>query len=41
VSGEYYEPVGVAGMASKFGKDEELVRQLWEWTEKELEGHVV
>lgn len=39
-SGEYYEPVGVGGMASAYGKDEELARRLWEWTERELEGHV-
>ncbi|KAH6844515.1 hypothetical protein B0I37DRAFT_312953 [Chaetomium sp. MPI-CAGE-AT-0009] len=41
VSGEYYHPVGVGGKASAHGKDEELARRLWEWTEKELEGHVV
>lgn len=38
-SGEYYEPVGISGKASEDGKDEELARKLWEWTEKELEGH--
>ncbi|AEO68959.1 1a08903d-7cff-4785-9fdd-5c4cbe85d42c [Thermothielavioides terrestris] len=41
VSGEYYEPVGVAGRASALARDGELARRLWEWTEKELEGHVV
>jgi len=41
VNGEYYEPVGVGGLASADGKDEGLARRLWEWTEKELEGHVV
>jgi NAD(P)-dependent dehydrogenase (short-subunit alcohol dehydrogenase family) len=41
VSGEYYQPVGVGGKASAYGKDEELASKLWEWTEKELEGHVV
>ncbi|KAK4032712.1 hypothetical protein C8A01DRAFT_40854 [Parachaetomium inaequale] len=41
VSGEYYEPVGVAGMGSRDGRDEGLARRLWEWTEGELEGHVV
>ncbi|GAB1318104.1 Retinol dehydrogenase 12 [Madurella fahalii] len=40
-SGEYYHPVGVAGFASAWAKDEELARRLWEWTEKELEGQVV
>lgn len=37
-SGEYYEPVGVSGSGSIDGKDDELARKLWEWTEKELEG---
>jgi NAD(P)-dependent dehydrogenase (short-subunit alcohol dehydrogenase family) len=37
-SGEYYEPVGVAGKASANGTNDELARQLWEWTERELEG---
>ena len=36
VSGEYYEPVGVAGNASEYGKDDELAKKLWEWTESEL-----
>ncbi|KAK4233432.1 hypothetical protein C8A03DRAFT_19500 [Achaetomium macrosporum] len=40
-SGEYYEPVGVAGRASAFGTDDDLALRLWEWTEKELEGQVV
>ncbi|KAK4233369.1 hypothetical protein C8A03DRAFT_48067 [Achaetomium macrosporum] len=38
-SGEYYEPVEVAGEESAFARDEGLRRRLWEWTEKELEGH--
>jgi NAD(P)-dependent dehydrogenase (short-subunit alcohol dehydrogenase family) len=38
-SGEYYEPVGVPGGESAFAKDEGLGRRLWEWTERELEGH--
>ncbi|KAH6900767.1 short-chain dehydrogenase/reductase [Thelonectria olida] len=38
-SGEYYEPVGVGGLVSENGKDDELAKQLWEWTEKEFEGH--
>ncbi|KAH8669411.1 hypothetical protein BGZ61DRAFT_364252 [Ilyonectria robusta] len=38
-SGEYYEPVGVAGKGNALSKSEELGRRLWEWTEKELAGH--
>ena len=39
-SGEYYEPVGLTGLGSAEGANEELAEKLWEWTEKELEGHV-
>ncbi|KAL6404528.1 hypothetical protein AUP68_13921 [Ilyonectria robusta] len=39
VSGEYYVPVGVAGKGSAFSKSEEFGKRLWEWTEKELQGH--
>lgn len=38
VDGEYYLPVGVVGGKTKFNKDGELARKLWEWTERELEG---
>jgi len=40
-SGEYYEPIGVSGRTSALGKDEELAKRLWEWTERELESWVV
>lgn len=40
-SGEFYCPVGVAGLAGGWANDGELARRLWEWTEKELEGQVV
>ncbi|KAK4232740.1 hypothetical protein C8A03DRAFT_48461 [Achaetomium macrosporum] len=40
-SGSYYEPVGVAGQESVFGRDDDLARRLWEWTEKELDGQVI
>jgi NAD(P)-dependent dehydrogenase (short-subunit alcohol dehydrogenase family) len=40
-SGEYYEPVGIGGVATNLGKDEDLARGLWEWTENELKEHVV
>ncbi|KAH6985268.1 hypothetical protein EDB80DRAFT_823137 [Ilyonectria destructans] len=39
VSGVYYVPVGVAGKGSAFLKSEEFGKRLWEWTEKELQGH--
>ncbi|KAJ9130270.1 NAD(P)-binding protein [Pleurostoma richardsiae] len=41
ISGEYYEPIGVLGKGSPLMKNDELGRKLWEWTEKELERHVV
>jgi NAD(P)-dependent dehydrogenase (short-subunit alcohol dehydrogenase family) len=39
VSGEYYEPIGVAGGVSERGKDDELAERLWEWTEEELSSY--
>lgn len=39
VSGEYYTPVGILGNASKDGTDDELAKEVWEWTEKELTLH--
>jgi len=38
-TGTYYCPVGLEGMDSRLAKDEKLCKELWEWTEKELEGH--
>jgi NAD(P)-dependent dehydrogenase (short-subunit alcohol dehydrogenase family) len=38
VSGEYYEPVGVKGDLTKAGGDDKLAKELWEWTERELEA---
>ncbi|KAM5354836.1 hypothetical protein ACJ41O_001482 [Fusarium nematophilum] len=40
VSGEYYEPVGVAGKASSNAKDDRLAKMLWEWTEKEFLAYI-
>ncbi|XXH02074.1 hypothetical protein Hte_008439 [Hypoxylon texense] len=37
-SGMYYEPIGVADMATGQATDEEMGQKLWAWTEKELEG---
>lgn len=40
-SGEYYEPVGIGGLASDDGKDDGLAKKLWDWTEEELKEHSV
>ncbi|KAJ4124498.1 hypothetical protein NW754_000193 [Fusarium falciforme] len=36
-SGEYYELIGRAGLATDDGKDDELAAKLWTWTENELD----
>jgi NAD(P)-dependent dehydrogenase (short-subunit alcohol dehydrogenase family) len=38
VSGTFYEPVGVKGVLTKAAEDDGLARELWEWTQKELEA---
>jgi hypothetical protein len=38
VSGVFYEPVGVKGGLTKAGADDGLAKELWEWTQKELEA---
>ncbi|KAK7751557.1 hypothetical protein SLS62_006507 [Diatrype stigma] len=38
INGEYYEPVGVPGLGSRFTTDRGLSKRLWEWTEEELKG---
>ncbi|KAK2608958.1 hypothetical protein QQS21_002534 [Conoideocrella luteorostrata] len=40
-SGEYYEPVGVSRKASRLARDEDLAKELWDWTAHELEGWVL
>lgn len=35
-SGEYYEPVGVPGKAGRLACNEDLAKELWDWTENEL-----
>ena len=40
-SGEYYEPVGVTGLASADAMDRHLAKELWDWTTGELEEHVI
>lgn len=35
-SGEYYEPLGIAGGGRSEGKDSQLAQKLWDWTEAEL-----
>ncbi|KAJ5598452.1 short-chain dehydrogenase/reductase [Penicillium hordei] len=37
-SGEYYEPIGVSGMASAHGTDDKLAKEIWNWTENELKN---
>ncbi|MCJ1484806.1 hypothetical protein MMC06_004979 [Schaereria dolodes] len=39
VNGEYYEPVGKAGVHRRMSINKVLARELWEWTQKELEGY--
>lgn len=38
-SGTFYEPVGELGKQSKFSIDTKLQEELWEYTQKQLEGH--
>ena len=40
-TGRYYEPVGVADQETGFAKDQELAAKLWEWTQREIEGHEI
>ena len=40
-SGEYYTPVGVTGQTSAAGMNEQLAKELWDWTEKELASHCI
>jgi NAD(P)-dependent dehydrogenase (short-subunit alcohol dehydrogenase family) len=35
-SGEYYEPVGIPSRVSALGKNDELAKKLWNWTEEAL-----
>ena len=39
-SGVFYHPVAVEGKGSKLAYDEAKAKELWEWTEKELQPHV-
>lgn len=38
-SGEFYEPVAEPGKHSKLSQNTRLAQELWDWTQKELEGH--
>ncbi|KAF8849839.1 NAD(P)-binding protein [Acephala macrosclerotiorum] len=38
-NGEYYTPVAMSGQGSWKSQDMALAAELWEWTEKELEGY--
>lgn len=37
-SGAYYKPVGIQSSGSELAHDAELARQLWNWTEQELDA---
>lgn len=37
-SGGFYVPVGKLGGTTRASRDEKLAGELWEWTERELEG---
>lgn len=38
-NGAYYEPVGVKGKLDKKMADDALARELWDWTQKELQAY--
>ena len=38
-SGAFYEPVAEPGKHTKLSQDTKLAQELWDWTQKELEGH--
>lgn len=38
-SGSFYEPVGVLGGQTKTSSDPKLGEELWDWTQKQLEGY--
>lgn len=38
-NGAVYEPVGVKGKLDKKMEDDNLAREVWEWTQKELEAY--
>lgn len=40
-SGTFYWPVGQTGQDSALGKEERLTKELWDWTEKELQGQKI
>ncbi|KAI6347845.1 hypothetical protein MCOR25_010875 [Pyricularia grisea] len=40
-TGTFYYPVGIKGRGSKASKDAEQKDLLWEWTQRELDGHLV
>ncbi|TLS27896.1 hypothetical protein PpBr36_02064 [Pyricularia pennisetigena] len=40
-TGTFYHPVGVKGKGSKASKDAGQKDVLWDWTQKELDGHLV
>jgi NAD(P)-dependent dehydrogenase (short-subunit alcohol dehydrogenase family) len=39
-SGEFYHPVGLVGKGSELSRDKRLAKELWEWTDQELEQYL-
>ncbi|KAK4548591.1 hypothetical protein LTR36_009501 [Oleoguttula mirabilis] len=40
-SGTYYEGIGVSDAATGLANDKEMANKPWQWTENELDGHVL
>lgn len=41
INGAFYEPVGAPGKEDKESTDENLAKELWDWTQKELEAYEI
>ena len=39
VNGEFYEPIAKPGAHARESKNEKLAAELWDWSQKELEGY--
>lgn len=40
VNGEFYVPIGQVGAGSEASRDESVARELWDWTEEQLEAWI-